>query len=738
MGTGFLIILVIAIPALMVFVTYYEWNTPTMDFYLDAPGSSTVHYIIERGKADMAGLEPGDVLLTVDGVAFENWWFPEIPRTHDVKLERRGAILSLQIPAVRLVTLNYLAFISALLVALSYWGIATLLLIRRFWNLEIRVLYVLATCIGALALIIFSFQFPWNPPVELMPIARACFCLIPAIILHYVISAPIKLGDGFKRVSWLTILYGSAVCILLYWLFDLPWYRQIVSVYISLVTSLTVAMMTYVYRYRTSIEQRRRTRVVTFGALVAVAFPILFHLIPKALNSPIYLPEWMAVLSLIAAPISYLYATQHFNLFGIDRIINRTLVYAFLSSGIFAVYLIPYVFIFQNIPDDSFIQIFTFFLLTLWIGWTFNGIRSGIQRRVDKLFYGSWYDYPSVIENISNKLARSTTREQIHDILTNQVPKIMRIKEAGLWIRSQNDGLPSIPRMDTHFRYIFQTAIPAQWTVESHSDGDDLSNVDIRILNTISQQAEIALNNALTIETLRNQLDEIKASQDALNQTQRQLLRSREDERARLARDLHDSPIQALVGMNIQIGLLINNKDLDPLLTESLTEMRTEIRQLSNELRQVCADLRPPMLDAIGLSAALKSLFMEWATQNSIQVTCDLCADAVLRSLPGEVSVNLYRVAQEALVNIGKHAKAKNVSISLAWQERKLFMIIKDDGMGFSAPDTLHGLTSRGHFGLVGMRERVNLIGGTWMIDSKPGSGTTITITWQNEEKAAR
>lgn len=734
-GEGFLIILMFFLPMLVGAVIFYQWQTSTMDFYLDAPGSNTVHHVVQRGRADIAGLEAGDVILTIDSVSFKSWQFPQIEQPHEVKLERRGSILSVYIPAVRLITLNILPLVSALIVTLAYWGIATLLLLRRFWNLEIRILYVMAQCIGAVVLIPFSFQYPWQPLLGFMYLAWACFCLIPVIFFHYVTSSPIQLIEGWKRVLGLCILYILAVCVYLYWYFNLIWNRQIVIIYISLVFSLAFALMTYAYRFCSSIKEQRRTRVITFGALTAAVFPILFYLIPLAFKSPIYLPEWMAILFLIIAPISYLYATQHFNLFGIDRIINRTLVYALLSSGIFVIYLLPYVFLYQHIPNDSFVQLLVFFLLTLWIGWTFNWIRTRTQRVVDQIFYGSWYDYPEVIETISNALARSNTRDQIREILTLQVPKIMRIKEAFLWISQEDAGLPSIPKMEANFRYIFKTAIPAQWTVDSHSDGDDLSGSDVRILHTIGQQAEIALNNVFTIETLRNQLEEIKTSQEALNQTQRQLLRSREEERSRLARDLHDSPIQALVGMNIQIGLLLNNKELDPHIVESLAEMRTEIRKLSDELRHVCADLRPPMLDAIGLSAALKSLFKEWSDQNSINVRYDLCSDSATRTLPGEVSVNLFRVAQEALANIGKHARAKNVIISLGWQGKELTMTIEDDGVGFYAPDTLHGLTSKGHFGLAGMRERVNLIGGAWTLKSNPGGGTSIQVTWQGDEK---
>ena len=166
-------------------------------------------------------------------------------------------------------------------------------------------------------------------------------------------------------------------------------------------------------------------------------------------------------------------------------------------------------------------------------------------------------------------------------------------------------------------------------------------------------------------------------------------------------------------------------------MIESLREMRAEIRQLSSELRHMCAELRPPLLDTLGLGAALRAYTKEWSSQTNVKTRLVLSPDAALRDLPDEVSVNLYRVAQEALINIGKHAGARQVEISLSWEEGQLVMTIRDDGHGFTLPDTIQGLTARNHFGLAGMRERVNLIGGQWSLQSLPGQGTTIQVRWQ-------
>ncbi|HEX9118344.1 MAG TPA: sensor histidine kinase, partial [Anaerolineae bacterium] len=272
------------------------------------------------------------------------------------------------------------------------------------------------------------------------------------------------------------------------------------------------------------------------------------------------------------------------------------------------------------------------------------------------------------------------------------------------------------------------------WTIGPRLDGDDFHPEDRRILATLAREAEIALCNVLLLEALREQLDEIRGSRATLVRLQRQLLRTREAERGRLARDLHDGPIQTLVGMNLQLGLLapaVSGAGEGPPAGEKLLELRASVRVLLAELRQVCKTLRPPMLDTLGLGAALRALVEDWAEQRGVAVRLNLAPDADLRRLPEEVAVNLYRVVQEALSNVARHAQARRVDLHLTADPASgcLELAIQDDGCGF-IPATLAELTDRGHFGLAGIRERVDLIGGHWLLDSAPGRGTTLRVIW--------
>ena len=732
---GVLAFLILVVPALVGYDVYLQWHAPTMDFYLDRPGSSIVHSVLPGGHAEAAGLQAGDVILTVDDTPFRFWYAPEIGQTHILKIERQGWQLSLTMPAVRLLQVNTLALVSAILVALAFWGIGTLLFLRRFWHSEIRLLFLLTQAIAVTVLFPLSYQEPWIPPPGLLAFSVAGLNLAAALFLHYALISPVKLGQPRWRTWGLIPVYSLVPVLFWVWLFNNQLGLQLITVFFSLAATAAIVFMIYGYQYRAAPDDRRRTRVIAFGALIAATPIVLLYVLSTFFHSLDVIPEWLAGLFLIIAPVSYLYATLRYNLFGIDRLINRTLVYAFLSFGIFGVYLGPYLFLYQSLPDDLFIQLAFIFVLTLWVGWTFDWMRVRAQRLVDQLFYGGWYDYPGVVEMISAALARSSTREQIFNVLTSQVSSLMRLSSSYLWIGDSNSTFPAAPaaQVQARFRFKFQSDIPAQWTVGLHQDGDDLSDTDHRILCTLAEQAEIALNNAFLIEALRGQLEEIRASREALSQTQHQLLRSREEERARLARDLHDSPIQSLVGLNIQLGLLLNSKDLNLSTGESLKEMRSEVRRLSSELRQVCAELRPPMLDTLGLGAALRTLVTEWSDQNAVETQLNISPDTALRSLPGEVAVNFYRVAQEALSNISKHAQARHVDISLLCEEDQLMMTIQDDGLGFRAPVTLHDLTAQSHFGLAGMRERIGLIGGEWSLKSTPGHGTIVRVNWRAE-----
>jgi signal transduction histidine kinase len=198
------------------------------------------------------------------------------------------------------------------------------------------------------------------------------------------------------------------------------------------------------------------------------------------------------------------------------------------------------------------------------------------------------------------------------------------------------------------------------------------------------------------------------------------VISAQEEERLRIARDLHDHTSQSLVSLIVQLKLVENARS-GAGRAESLMELRRQLRQVLEDVRRMALDLRPGVLDDLGLVEAIQ-WFAERCNQNGsleIQVVaCDPC-----NSLPKREAVALYRVAQEALSNVVKHSGADYARVELHCDESGIHLEVRDDGLGF---DPFRERAPGGGIGLFGMEERMQLLDGKLVIDSKPGIGTCV------------
>ncbi|MEA2523004.1 MAG: two-component system, NarL family, sensor histidine kinase UhpB [Thermomicrobiales bacterium] len=223
-------------------------------------------------------------------------------------------------------------------------------------------------------------------------------------------------------------------------------------------------------------------------------------------------------------------------------------------------------------------------------------------------------------------------------------------------------------------------------------------------------------------ETFNATLDELARDRAELRTLASQVIRAQEDERRRIARELHDDTAQVLFAQLLRLTTLKASPDPGVhLMAATLEEMTVEALE---GVRRLALELRPPALDDLGLSAALGELAQRFADQLNVPV--DYQSRGLRGRLPSEVELVLYRVAQEALTNIAKHADASRVWLDVDRTGNDVTISIRDDGRGFdhnvSAASDGRGLG----LGLFGMEERVALVGGRFRIWSRPGSGTEI------------
>lgn len=223
-------------------------------------------------------------------------------------------------------------------------------------------------------------------------------------------------------------------------------------------------------------------------------------------------------------------------------------------------------------------------------------------------------------------------------------------------------------------------------------------------------------------ETLNNTLDELSRDRVELNRMASQVIRAQEDERRRIARELHDDTAQVLFAQLIRLNALKGSEDpAVHALAESLEQMTSEALE---SVRRLALELRPPALDDLGLLAALGDLAQRFADQLSVPV--DYLPRGTRERLTADVELVLYRVAQEALTNVAKHAAASAVWIDLDRGSDSVSISIRDNGLGFDPNLTVASDGLGLGLGMFGMEERVALLNGTFRVWSSPGQGTEI------------
>jgi two-component system sensor histidine kinase UhpB len=227
--------------------------------------------------------------------------------------------------------------------------------------------------------------------------------------------------------------------------------------------------------------------------------------------------------------------------------------------------------------------------------------------------------------------------------------------------------------------------------------------------------------------TLAQMADQLRSYQRSLQSYAADVMRGQEDERTRLAHELHDETVQSLIALDQQLQLIERTARRDPAAAlAKLTELRGMTAGTIEEVRRVIHDLRPIYLEDLGLAPAIEMLTQSLAQPDRLATSCTI--EGETRRLAPEHELAVYRIVQEALNNVVKHAQAKQVEVQLMFDEA-FAIAIRDDGVGFAMPDRVEALTERGHFGLIGMRERAELIGARLIIHSSPGQGTTVELT---------
>lgn len=243
---------------------------------------------------------------------------------------------------------------------------------------------------------------------------------------------------------------------------------------------------------------------------------------------------------------------------------------------------------------------------------------------------------------------------------------------------------------------------------------EGLNEAQVELITTVAQQIRVAVENARLY----------RQRQESLQSYARQVTQAQEDERMRIARELHDETAQEMVHLLRRLEQLKARLGEDG--SEEIDGLLEMTRATIQAVRRYSRDLRPSILDDLGLRAAMEMVVEE--TGQRLEKGAQLLVSGRERRLDGPLELALFRIAQEALRNVEKHSAAAMATVALRFDANNITLTVSDDGRGFSAARSVTDLIRNGKLGLVGMKERAELVGGVFELKSSPGAGTQITV----------
>jgi signal transduction histidine kinase len=406
-------------------------------------------------------------------------------------------------------------------------------------------------------------------------------------------------------------------------------------------------------------------------------------------------------------PIAVGIAILRHRLYDIDLIINRTLVYGALTACVAALYVlvVGYLGTLFRTSDNLLISL----VATGVVAALFQPLRERLQRAVNRLLYGERDEPYAVLARLARQLETAVALESILPTIAETVARSLKLPYVAIAAQREDQrvivaayGAP----VDTPLLLplLFQTEQIGQLLLAPRAPGEQLGPADRRLLDDLASQAGMALH---AVELT-----------GALRRSRQRLVRAREEERLRMRRDLHDGlgPTLAALPLRIDTARTLMRSD-QAAADQALVELKLQAQAAVQDIRQLVYALRPPALDQYGLVPALRELAAKAPTSD---VQIDVEAPDDLPVLPAAVEVAIYRIAQEALTNVARHARARGCTVRLAL-DGDIRLEIADDGVGL--PPAL-----RSGVGLQSMRERAEELGGECRVEARPAGGTRVVV----------
>jgi len=612
-----------------------------------------------------------------------------------------------------------------LVFALTFVGVAALIFWRKFSDRPALfvsfalLLFGTATQSYALSALV-EVQPRWGPLVD---------------SLHFLGSASFSLflfifPDGRFMPRWTRWIAFVWIAWLLprYWFPDWPpsgsdtwlaWPNLIVWL-----SALGSAVYSQVYRYRKVSDrvQRQQTKWVVFGIAIGLALFIIVNIIvsstvpvPASSGDLTTLMVGAALMNgaLLLIPLSVGIAVLRHHLFDIDMLINRTLVYLLLTAIVVGTYVfvVGYLSTLFRVGNNFVISI----LAAGFVAVLFAPLRDRLQRGVNHLVYGERDDPYVVLSRLGQRLEAAFAPNAVLPIIVETVAQTLKLSYAAITLATKDHssnhdsftvaaayGSPAVDPMSLPL--VYQTEIVGQLIVAPRP-GELFSAADRRLLANLAHQTGVVAH-------------AVRLTAD-LQRARERLVNTREEERRRLRRDLHDDLGPTLASLSQRLDAARNLIPRDPNRAGALLgDLKEQVKGTIAEIRRLVYALRPPALDELGLVGALREHIAQYDQPDGLSVSLE--APDVLLPLPAAVEVAAYYIVLEAFTNVARHAQARHCSIRFSVADG-LCLEISDDGKGLPP-------TYRAGVGHHSMRERAAELGGEYRIEKIAAGGMRVWV----------
>jgi signal transduction histidine kinase len=478
-----------------------------------------------------------------------------------------------------------------------------------------------------------------------------------------------------------------------------------------------VCVTSLIFRFRRSHgEERQQLKWVTFaGAFVLVSIAIQFTPLSETAVG-----EFLIIPGILSVPVAAGIAILRHRLYDVDVVINKTVVYGILAVFVTVVYVAIAIGIGALVGSRG--NLLLSIAATGLIAVAFQPVRDRARRFANHLVYGKRASPYEVLSEFSDRVATSYAADDVLQMMARLVGEGTGAAEADVWLAGNrrltaaatwpsegfsrrslplaDDELPELVDVDRAYPVRHQGELLGALAVRKPR-GEPLTPAEGKLLSDLASQAGLVLRNVRLIEDLRASRQRLVTAQD--------------EERRRLERNIHDGAQQQLVALTVKMRLVQAVASKDPAKAAELAEQaKGELQDALDDLRDLARGIYPPLLADQGLPAALE------AQARKAAVPVEVHPDGVGR-YPQEVEAGAYFCVLEALQNVAKYAEASRVDVRLRTDNGSLVFEVTDDGKGFDPQRTPPGS------GLTNMRDRLEALGGSVEISSRPGEGTTVS-----------